>query len=389
MESNATAAVEVSRGSKKHISFCCNDYFGLSQNLSVKKAAIAAIEKYGVGARASRYVTGNNSLYRKLEKAVAKFKKCSDAIIFSSGYASAIGAIPALAGEGDLILADRLIHASLIDGSKLSGARLMRFQHNDLNHAEEILTQNRSKFKKCLIITETVFSMDGDLGEVEKLQALAGKFDCLLLSDDAHGVTFTNNFSEQSHLQFGTFSKAFGSLGGYIAGEKILIDYLRNFARSAIYSTALPPAILAASLASLKIIQQKKLGEKVLKNAEYFCDLMGMKKPQSAIVVIILCQSYLKPELLSSGVGDSPQCGAPSMRRKNKKIHQSLKDFGVEGSKKALEVAAKVAEEGFLISAIRPPTVEAGKARLRITFSANHTKNQIKKLAEILLDTVS
>lgn len=348
VESDATVATVVLRGGKKFISFCCNDYFGLAQNPLVKKSAIAAIKKFGVGARASRYVTGNNSLYGKLEKAVAKFKKTDGAIVFSSGYACAIGVIPALVGEGDLIVADRLIHASLIDGAKLSGARLMRFQHNSVSHVEKILAENRSKFKKCLILTETVFSMDGDVGEISELLKLAEKFDAILISDDAHGLGIEPRCQAPklrclAPLQLGTFSKSFGSLGGYVAGEKILIDYLRNFSRSQIYSTALPPAILAASLASLKIISKKNLGKKALKNAEYFCELMNLPKPQSAIVVIILGEN-----------------------------------------KKTLDVAAQVASKGFLISAIRPPTVEVGKARLRITFSAAHKKNQIKKLAEIL-----
>ncbi len=352
VESDASSPVVVRRGKKKFISFCCNDYLGLSQNPLVKKSAIAAIKKFGLGARASRYITGNNSLYTKLEKEIAKFKKCDDAIIFSSGYAAAIGAIPALVGDGDLILADRLIHSSLIDGAKLSGARLLRFLHNDAVHAKRILTENRHKFKKCLIITETVFSMDGDVGEIGELLELAEKFDAILLSDDAHGISAPHpNPLPQgerlgvrgNYLQLGTFSKAFGSLGGYIAGEKILIDYLRNFAKSAIYSTALPPAILAASLASLKIISQKKLAKKTLENAKYFCELMNLPKPQSAIIPII--------------IGDN---------------------------KKVLEIANRVAQKGFLISAIRPPTVEPGKSRLRITFSSEHKKSDIKKLAEII-----
>jgi len=244
----------------------------------------------------------------------------------------------------------------------------MRFQHNDAVHAKKILAENRGKFGKCLIITETVFSMDGDAGEVEKLLELAEKFEAILLSDDAHGLglpltpTLSHNGRGSctelrltpsplvgeggvrgSHLQLGTLSKAVGSLGGYVAGEKILVDYLRNFCRSQIYSTALPPAILAASLASLKIIAKKNPAKKTLENARYFCELMNLPKPQSAIVPIIL--------------GDA---------------------------KKTLAIAKKVSEKGFLISAIRPPTVEPGKSRLRITFSAVHKKSQIKKLAEIL-----
>lgn len=344
VSSDISDAVTIQRQNKKLISFCSNDYFGLSQNSQVKKAAILAINKFGVGAGASRYITGNNSLYQKLEKRIAKIKNCADAIIFTSGYASSIGTIPALVCEGDLIIADRLIHSSLIDGAKLSGARLMRFAHNDVASAKKLLIENRQKFKKCLIITETVFSMDGDVGKVFELLKLAQKFDSILISDAAHDLFLENrHFLEKSHLQMGTFSKAAGSLGGYVAGDKMLIDYLRNFAKSAIYSTALPPCVLAASNESLKIISAKNLGQKALKNAEYFCDLMNLAKPQSAIVPIIL--------------GDS---------------------------KKVLFVAKKVAEKGVLISAIRPPTVENGKARLRITFSAKHKKTQIEQLAKIL-----
>lgn len=259
VESEVVAATTIKRGKKNFISFASNDYFALSQNPQVKKAASLAIKKYGVGSGASRYVTGNNSLYTKLEKQLARSKNCDDAIVFSSGYSCAIGVIPALVSDGDLIVSDRLIHASLIDAAQLSGAKLMRFQHNDVAHANKILIENRRKFKRCLIITETVFSMDGDVGEVEKLSQLAQKFDALLICDDAHGL-FENSTSYG--LTLGTLSKAIGTLGGYVVGEKNLIDYLRNFSRSQIYSTALPPAILAASIASLQIIKKKKSGAK-------------------------------------------------------------------------------------------------------------------------------
>ncbi|MBU6140533.1 MAG: aminotransferase class I/II-fold pyridoxal phosphate-dependent enzyme [Proteobacteria bacterium] len=339
--------VEADVAYKDLISFASNDYFNLSQNAEVKKAARDAIKKYGVGSGGSRYISGNHSLYTKLEKQVARMKNCDDSIVFSSGYACSIGVIPALVSEGDLIVADRLIHSCLIDGAKLSGARMVRFLHNDVAHARRILEENRSKFKKCLIITETVFSMDGDLGEIDKLLELAEEFNAILVSDDAHGL-FQNqptpNSTQRSlHLQLGTLSKAIGTLGGYVAGEQSLIDYLRIFAKPVIYSTALPASILAASIASLKIIEKKDIGKKVLKNAEYFCELMKLPKPKTAIVPIIL--------------GDN---------------------------ERVVSIAAKLEELGFLISAIRPPTVEKNKARLRLTFSSKHKKNQIKKLAETL-----
>jgi 8-amino-7-oxononanoate synthase len=380
-----TSTNSIQRKGKTLISFASNDYLSLSQNPEVKKAAITAIEKFGCGSTSSRYISGNNSLHQKLESEIANFKNCEDALMFSSGYSAAIGMIPALVGEGDLIVADRLIHSSLIDGSKLSGARLMRFLHNDVAHARKILSENRAKFKKCLIITETIFSMDGDLGEVEELLKLAEEFEAILVSDAAHdlflgvgpshedGVTESGGHSETktshsetktshpepktshpelvegcenhtpTHLKIGTFSKALGSLGGYIAGDAILIDYLRNFAKSQIYSTALPPATLAASLTALKVAVATNPGAQTLKNANYFCELMSLPKAESAIVPIIL--------------GDA---------------------------KKVLEIAAAVEKEGMLISAIRPPTVEKGKSRLRISFSATHSEKQIEKLAETL-----
>ncbi len=352
VDSDVVGAVVVKREGKKYISFSANDYFGLSQNKQVKKAAIAAIKKYGFGAGASRYVTGNNSLYKKLEKEIAEFKNCEDAIVFSSGYACAIGVIPALVGEGDLIVADKLIHSSLIDGAKLSGSKLMRFLHNDLSHARKILEENRKQYKKCLIITETVFSMDGDLGDVDGLMKLAAEFDCVFLTDDAHGLWdmikgpgyfLTKSSLAPLSIQLGTLSKAIGAIGGYVAADKTTIDYLRNFAKSQIYSTALPPCVLAAALQSIKIIKKKNPAKKTLQNAKYFCELMNLPKPQSAIVPII--------------IGDS---------------------------KKTLEISASVLEQGFVISAIRPPTVESGKSRLRITFSSEHKKSQIEKLVKIL-----
>ena len=441
VSSDAISDVIIRRNNQALISFACNDYFSLSHNPNVKKAAIDAIQKYGVGARGSRYVTGNNSLYVALESQLAAMKGCDDSIVFASGYAAAIGVIPALVSKRDLIVADRLIHSSLIDGAKLSGAKLMRFVHNDVAACRKVLEENRGKFDKCLIVTETVFSMDGDCGPVEELLALAVEFDGLLISDAAHdlwlgnvveggprhedgatkggdvviqgegesgvtqgecedGVTqggdevrkgksesgmstgkggminkwdnvttdchpvfMTGSINPQSHhLQMGTFSKAVGTLGGYICGDKDMIDYLRNFAKSAIYSTALPPAVLAATLASLKIIEkenfeshsleedslgQKSLGQRALENAEYFCELMGLQKPESAIVVMI--------------IGDN---------------------------NKVIEIAQNLEKQGLLISAIRPPTVEVGKARLRITFSTHHSKQQIQSLVKKLLHQI-
>ncbi len=329
------------------LNFCSNDYLGLAKNKAVKNVAIKAIEQYGVGAKASRYVFSDNSFAQKLETKLANLKECDAAIALGSGYLSGVGVIPALVGKGDLIIADKLIHSSLIDGCKLSGAKLVRFRHNDLKHCQILLKEKQST-GKCLIITETVFSMDGDLGKVDELLALAKKYNCLILTDDAHGLgTIKPKYQKHDyHLQCGTLSKAAGSYGGYVCGSNLMIDYLRNFTKPAIYSTALPASVLAANLKAIEIIaRDQKLGKKALENAEYFCDLIGFAKPESTIVPII--------------IGDTA---------------------------KALAISQKLKQNGFLISAIRPPTVKAGKSRLRITFCADHKKNDIKKLAELILE---
>jgi 8-amino-7-oxononanoate synthase len=342
--SEALSSNVVRKNNQNLISFACNDYLGLSHNSALKKSAISAIKKYGVGARASRYITGNNIFYGKLEKALAKFYKNDDSVVFASGYSCAIGVVKALVGEGDLIIADKLIHACLIDGAQLSQAKFIRFNHNNIEHCKQILQENRHQYKKCLIITETIFSMDGDVGKIAELLNLANQFDAILLSDDAHGLG-QNILPHSRHLQMGTLSKALGSLGGFVVGDKILIEYLRQFARSAIYSTALPPSILASSLQALKIISRKNLAQKSVENAQYFCQLMNLKQPQSAIVIIY-----------------------------------------IENNQKLLAIVKNAEQQGFLISAIRKPTVSS--ARLRITFNSSHRKQDIRKLVDILKKTI-
>jgi 8-amino-7-oxononanoate synthase len=327
---------------KKYISFACNDYLGLSHNKLVKKSAIQAIEKYGVGSRASRFITGNNILYQKLEKEIAKFYQADKAIIFASGYSTAIGVIPALVGEGDLVVADKLIHSCLLEGAKLSKAKLFRFNHNDIEHCQKILQENYQNYQKILIISENIFSMDGDYGKIDELLKLAKKYSAILLTDDAHGI-LANPLKDQLHIQMGTLSKGFGGLGGFVVGNKIIIEYLSQFAKSLKYSTALPPAILASSLQAFKLAKNQKLAKKSLANAQYFCQLMNMAKPQSSIVVII--------------IGDD---------------------------KKTLQIAKKILANGYIVGAIRYPTVPLNTSRVRLTFSANHHKKDIKKLAEVI-----
>jgi 8-amino-7-oxononanoate synthase len=330
------------------ISFCSSDYLGLSQNNEVKEAVTQGIKEHGFGSKSSRYINEEHDLHTKLEKSLSNLKKTDDAIIFGSGYLAGTSTLPALVGKGDLIIADKLIHSCLIDGAKLSSAKLLRFDHNDISKAKEILQKNRNSYQKCLIITETVFSMDGDLGKVYDLLELALQYEGLVISDDAHGIgIIKNNYEDKYqdiHLQMGTLSKGVGGYGGYVCGSSIAIDYLRNFAKSSIYSTALPACVLAGNLESVRIIQKdKQLGKAALKNSNYFCELLNLPKSPSCIVVMI--------------IGDA---------------------------KRTIQAAKEICNNGFLVSAIRNPTVPKGKSRLRITFNANHKKSDIKKLADLI-----
>ncbi len=343
------SGVYIERDGKKLISFSCNDYLGLSAHPLVKKTAIDAIEKYGTGSGASRLVTGNNPLYQELEALLANIKNTEAALVFGSGYLANIGVIPALVGKGDLIIADKLVHASIIDGCQLSVTKLLRFSHNDVSSCESILQKHRKNYKNCLIVTDHIFSMDGDVAPVDELFVLAEKHDAWLMTDDAHGLgIIANSHNKKPHIQMGTLSKAVGSYGGYVCAEKSVIDYLVGEARSHVYSTALPPATIAASIAALKIIMEnKELCAKPLANALLFTRILGLKLAESPIVPFI--------------IGDED---------------------------KTLQAAKELENQGFLVAAIRPPTVPNGTSRLRFAFSSLHKAEDIAKLAQVIKDKI-
>ncbi len=335
----------VCREGKKFVSFASNDYLGLAQHPQVRAAAQAAVQQYGAGAGASRLVTGNHPLYVELERLLAQYQQTEKACVFGSGYLANIGVIPALVGLGDLIIADRLAHACLLDGAILSGAKLLRFAHNDVENCANLLKLNRAKYKNCLLITETIFSMDGDAAPLVALQQIAQEYDAWLMSDSAHALAEHSSIAKlpSIDINMGTLSKALGSYGGYIAGSAELIEWLQNTARSLIYTTALPPANIAAAIASLKIIKaQPEILQKPLDNARLFCAAALLPAPQSPIVPLII------------------------------------------GSDAAALAAQKMLEnENFLVPAIRPPTVPANTARLRLTFSALHCESDILRLAKL------
>ncbi len=325
------------------ISFACNNYLGLANHQQVVKKSQEALLKYGLGAKSSAFVVGKNPLYKNLTKQLCKHYNQEDALIFSSGYLACCGVISALANKNSLIVADKLIHHSLLEGAKLSQATLKRFAHNNLDHCQQLLLEHCHHFANCLIITESIFSMDGDSPNLIQLQHLANHFNCLLIIDNAHSL-YNEKPQINNCLHLGTFSKSLGGLGGYAVGKAEIITYLANHSKTAIYTTALPPAILAGVNQAFKIAKKGNLAKKALANAQYFCQLIKKDFANSCIVPIV-----------------------------------------VGSSKHALQLSKKLADANFLIPAIRPPSVEKNKARLRISFNANHQKKDIKKLAQIIL----
>lgn len=342
------------RGGRGLVSFCCNDYLNLSQHPRVKAVAAEALATYGAGSGASRLVTGNHPLFAALEARLAAIKGTDAALVFGSGYLANLGIVPALAGAGDLVLADALSHACLMSGAALSRARVEVFRHNDLDHLASLLGAHRGTARHCLIVTDGVFSMDGDLAPLPEMAALARAHDAWLMTDDAHGLGVVGGGRGSSYafgpdkvpvdLQMGTLSKAVGGYGGYLAASAPVIDLLKSRARTLVYSTGLPPASAAGALAALELIESDSaLVTAPVANAALFCRLAGLPAPESPIVPVVI------------------------------------------GPEDAALAASKLLEdEGFLVTAIRPPTVPAGTARLRITFTAGHERADIERLAELV-----
>jgi len=337
-DTKALDAVRVVRDGKTLINFCSNNYLGLTHHPKVIAAAEAALQEYGAGSGASRLVTGNHPLHGQLEASLAQLKNTEAACVFGSGYLANIGIIPALMGKSDLILIDRLAHACLIDGALFSGAKVLRFKHNDMAHLDELLSKHRGDYKHCLIITDGVFSMDGDVAPVDDICKLATQHNAWSMTDDAHAL---GKSTTSIDIKMGTLSKAIGSYGGYVAGSKTLIDFITTSTRSLIFTTALPPSTIAAAHAAVELIVQGDIDcDAPILNAAKFCELVGLPEPKTPIVPLIL--------------GDAAT---------------------------ALNAAAKLEKTGFLVSAIRPPTVPDGSSRLRFTFSSEHSDEEIEALA--------
>ena len=334
-----TPNARATRGGTELISFSDNDYLGLSQDPRVKKAAADAALRYGAGSGASRLVTGDCPLYAALESALARMKKTEAALVFGSGYLANVSTIPTLVGPGDLIVLDELSHSCLFAGARLSGAQIETFRHNDVEDAKRLLALPCDG--RRLLLTETIFSMDGDLAPLAELQMACTEAGAWMMTDDAHGFGVIES-DNAAPIQMGTLSKAAGSYGGYVCGPRSLVELLVNRARGLIYTTGLPPAALGASIAALEIIDHEpQRAVKAMENAALFCELIGAPPPESVIVPVIL--------------GDETV---------------------------ALDASERLLAQGLLVTAIRPPTVPPGTARLRISFSTDHKTVDIRKLAE-------
>ncbi|HXC57407.1 MAG TPA: aminotransferase class I/II-fold pyridoxal phosphate-dependent enzyme [Rhizomicrobium sp.] len=337
----------VTRGQRRLLSFSCNDYLNLTHHPRVKAAAVAAVETYGAGAGASRLVSGNHPLYAELEARLAALKGTEAACVFGSGYLANAGIVPVLVGEGDLLLVDALSHACLWAGARLSRATVSTFRHNDVAHAAELLAAQRGAHRHALIVTDRVFSMDGDLAPLAELSALAHAHDAWLMSDDAHGLAVVPG-GNPADIQMGTLSKALGSYGGYVCASRPVIDLIATRARTLIYSTGLPPASVAAALAALAVIADAPaLAARPLAKAQRFARALDLAPAQSPIVPLVL--------------GDAAA---------------------------ALAASQRLEREGFLVAAIRPPTVPPGTARLRFAFTAGHPDAEIARLMRVVQESI-
>lgn len=340
VETAREAAGRAARAGRPVISFCDNDYLSLSHDARVIEAAASAARQYGAGAGGSRLITGNHPLNTELEARLARMKGMDGARVFGSGYLANLGAIPALVGKGDTIVMDELAHACMHAGARLSGAGVRLFRHNDVADAARLIAGASGQ---VLLLTETVFSMDGDVAPLADLGALAEATGAWLMTDDAHGLGVIDP-GNPAHVQMGTLSKAAGAYGGYVCGPEALMQLLVSRARSFVYTTGLPPPVLAAAITALEIIEaEPERGAAARRHARLFTDLMGLPAPQSVIVPVII---------------------------------------GPEAE--AMRISAALLERGFLVTAIRPPTVPAGTARLRVTFATGHSEQDVRALARAL-----
>jgi 8-amino-7-oxononanoate synthase len=357
IDSNNNDGPRVTIGDRDITLLCSNDYLGLANHPALRQAASKAMDRYGFGSGASRLISGTGPLHQALEDRIARFKGTDMALLFNSGYAANTGVIPAIAGIGDVILSDSLNHASIIDGCRLSKADVRVYRHKDVGEVETLLKKDLNA-KRKLIITDGVFSMDGDIAPLHDLVFLSEKYDAILMVDDAHGTGVLGKtgrgtvehlgLSGRVPIQIGTLGKAFGSFGAYAAGNKDLISILINHARSFIYSTALPPSVCAASLTAIDIVEHEpERRERLWKNRNRFVN-------------------GLNSTGISTGNSETP-----------------IIPIVIGDSGRALAAAEKLFKYGIYAPAVRPPTVPANSARIRATVTAAHIENDVDSALDI------
>lgn len=366
-ELQSPQGVHIQVDNKSCLAFCSNDYLGLANHPAIKRAAIESIRQDGFGSGASHMVIGHHRQHSLLEQELAVFTGRDRALVFSSGYMANLALVSTLVGKSDVVLHDRLNHASLLDGGLLSGARFQRYQHNDMSSLRSYLHKfaQDPKVQKILVVTDGVFSMDGDLACLDQMSQLCAEYDALLMVDDAHGfgVLGEEGRGTVSHfglsqaevpVLIGTFGKAFGSAGAFVAGSEQLIDYLLQNARPYIYTTAMPPSTAAATRESLNILKVSNAAREHLSNLlSYFKQEMKLLCSVPGICSLLPSETPIQPIV----IGDS---------------------F------KALEISQRLSDQGILVGAIRPPTVPEQTSRLRVTFSAEHGFADVDRLIAAL-----
>jgi glycine C-acetyltransferase len=347
---------------KKVLNFCSNNYLGLANHPKLIAAAKSAIDTYGVGPGAVRTIAGTMDLHTELEKRIAAFKGVESAITFQSGFTANTGTIQALVGKNDIIFSDALNHASIIDGCRLSGARIVRYDHCDPNHLELVIKENEGSYQKALIITDGVFSMDGDIAPLDHLQEIAEGNDILLAVDDAHGegvlgkggrgIVDHFNLHGKVDIEIGTFSKAFGVMGGVVAGKPVIIEWLKQRGRPFLFSSAMTPPDVAACIAAIDVLENStEYVDTLWKNAEYFKSEM---------------------EKYGFDIGHSETPITPIMLGEAPLAQQMSKDLF---------------DNGVFATPIGFPTVPKGEARIRVMISATHSREDLDQGLDIFVQT--
>jgi glycine C-acetyltransferase len=349
---------------KRVINLASNNYLGLTTHPKLREAALAAIKKYGVGSGAVRTVSGTMTIHMELEEKIARFKKTEACVVFQSGFAANAGTVSAILGKEDFIISDELNHASIIDGARLSRAKIKVFRHKDAAHAEELLKEVAGEPGHKLMITDGVFSMDGDVGPLPALCDLAEKYGAIMMVDDAHasGVLGKNGRGTPDHfnvharvdVQVGTLSKAIGALGGYVCGSKELIDFLYHRARPFLFSTSHPPSVAATCIAAFDVLEQEpELMDKLWANTRFFKKELGLLGFNIGGITTPASETPITPIIVGEG-------------------------------RLAMEFSRELFNEGVFTPGIAFPTVAEGKARLRTIMSATHTQDQLSRALEVL-----